>query len=112
MKALTFAFLLFGTSFFSMAQTSSPMDSVGYAHNTIGTVKLNGETWVIETLEAGSLQRYVPSDQDKSWYAEGLEIVFSGVIGRPDPTVRSMGNPLLIKKWRKLHRASPDGLGP
>ena len=111
MKPLIITLLLCGASFLSMAQNSPRMDSVGYANKVIGTVMLIGDTWVIESMEAGSLQRYVPMEQDKAWYSEGLEIVFSGVVGRPDPTVRSMGNPLIVKEWRKLDRAKPDGSG-
>ncbi len=112
MKTILFASLLVCNSFLSVAQTSSSsMDSAGYANKVVGTVVLIGDTWLIEAIEDGSLQRYVPIDQDKTWHTEGMEIVFTGVIGRPDPTVRSMGNPLILREWRKLYRASPDNSG-
>jgi len=112
MKTLFFTFLLSGAGLLSQAQNSTPanlVDSVGYAHKLIGKVVLIGDTWLIESMEQGSLQRYVPAEADKTWHSEGMEIVFSGVIGRPDPHVRSMGNPIVLKEWRQLYRASPDG---
>lgn len=83
------------------------IDSIGFADKIIGKVILIGDTWAIESAENGHLQRYVPIGDDNSWKSEGQEIVFSGVIGKPDPNVRMIGNPLEVREWRKLYRAQP-----
>ena len=83
------------------------LDSMDYANKVIGKVVVIGDTWIIESNENGSLQRYVPESKDESWKVEVMELVFSGIIGKSDPNVRMMGNPLELQEWRRLYRASP-----
>jgi hypothetical protein len=77
----------------------------------MGKVVRVGETWLIETQQHGSLQRYIPdgsgAGSDTGWQVEGLEVVISGQARPNPPHVRAMGSPLQLSSWTRLYRAQP-----
>lgn len=80
------------------SKNSTAFDSVGYVKNGKGTIIKIGDTWLIEESKNNSIIRYVPEYIPDDFKIEKLAVSFSGVIGKQDPNVRSMGKPFIIKE--------------
>lgn len=61
-----------------------------------GRIILISETWLIESVTDGKTMRYVPQNLPDDFKIEGMEVTVTGMVGKNDPAVRAMGEPLRI----------------
>jgi hypothetical protein len=65
-------------------------------NNVQGRIIKISDTWLIESITDGKTMRYVPQNLPDDFKVEGLEITVTGMVGKNDPSVRAMGEPLRI----------------
>ncbi|MEZ5013930.1 MAG: hypothetical protein R2794_06530 [Chitinophagales bacterium] len=91
------------------APDKAGFDSVGYIQEAIGKVMRIDETWLIALKEADGTKRYIPDFLPDELKVEGMEIQFSGAIGRIDPNVRMMGTPLHVHQLAQIETIQMEG---
>jgi hypothetical protein len=72
--------------------------------NVQGLMIKISDTWLIESVTDGKTMRYVPENLPEDFKVEGMEVTVTGMVGKNDPSVRAMGEPLRIIEMTAIEK--------